>query len=401
MKRMYADTPGGSFDALGFGHLPFRQAVRHGNVVYLSGQVAVGDRPGNMPNQARIAMENMKQVLAQVGATMADVVKTTIYSVGLDGWEESAAIHGEYFPNGVASTSVVVPALVDPRFRIEIEATAIVGAPKSVADRPGPAPLGASRPVRHAVRCGNTIYVSGQVAADEHGHVLHPGDMPQQARVAMQNLEKVLAEFGASMEDVVHTNVYHVGAEGWREAAEVRGQFFKGWRETTEVRGQFFKIGSTTTGVAVPRLVEPGFLILIDAIAVVDTPRRYADPPTLNVVEHLKLNAPFRQGVKCGDMILISGQVALGEDGKALYPGDVARQTRVAMGNIKAVLAEFGATPEDVLRKNTYYVGLNDWRKTVPIRAEYFREGVCATGVAVDSVIVPELLIEMEVVAMV
>jgi len=100
-------------------------------------------------------------------------------------------------------------------------------------------------------------------------------------------------------------------------------------------------------------------------------------------------------------MIHISGQVALGEDGRALFPGEVARQTRVAMENIKAVLAEFGATTEDVLRKNTYYVGLNDWRKTVPIRAEYFREGVCATGVAVDALVVPELLIEMEVVAMV
>jgi aminoacrylate peracid reductase len=110
---------------------------------------------------------------------------------------------------------------------------------------------------------------------------------------------------------------------------------------------------------------------------------------------------PFRQGVKCGNTIYISGQVALGEGGKALYPDDVAMQTRVAMENIRSVLAEFGATTEDVVRKNTYYVGVKDYRKTVPIRAEYFKRGTCATGVGVDALVVPGLLIEMEVVAMV
>ena len=91
---------------------------------------------------------------------------------------------------------------------------------------------------------------------------------------------------------------------------------------------------------------------------------------------------PFRQGVKCGNTIHTSGQVALGENGEALHPTDIAGQTRVAMENIRALLAEFGATTEDVVRKNTYYVGVKDYRRTVPIRAEYFKTGTCATGLA-------------------
>jgi enamine deaminase RidA (YjgF/YER057c/UK114 family) len=151
----------------------------------------------------------------------------------------------------------------------------------------------------------------------------------------------------------------------------------------------------------VPTLAEAGYLIQIDAIAVMNTPKQYADALTPNVVKKLQLNVPFRQGVKCGNTIYTSGQVALGENGEALHPTDIASQTRVAMDNIKALLAEFGATTEDVVRKNTYYVGVNDFRKTVPIRAEYFKSGICATGVGVDALVVPGLRIEMEVIAIV
>ena len=387
MTRRYADLDNGSFASLGYGHLPFRQAVRHGDVVYVTGQVAVEKTPSPMPQQTRTAMANMKAVLAQVGATMGDVVQTTSYYVGRGGLEESALIQSRELPRDVASTAVVVPALVEPRFLVEIEAIAVVGARKDVVRLPGPDPLGVDAPACQAVRCGNTIYVSGLVATDEHGAILHAGDMPRQAGATMERMQHVLLQLGATLDDVVHTTVCFVGAKGWKEAAQVRGGFFK--------------VGPTSTGVVVPRLARDGYLIQIDAIAVVDTPKRYADAPTPNVVNKLRLNVPFRQGVKCGNTIYTSGQVALGENGEALHPTDIARQTRVAMEDIKALLAQFGATTEDVVRKNTYYVGVSDFRKTVPIRAEYFKAGICATGVGVDGLVVPGLLIEMEVTAIV
>src|SRR5438128_2027713 len=197
MKRTYADLADGSFSSLGFGHLPFRQAVRHGDVVYVTGQVAVEETPSRMPQQTRIAMANMKDVLAQVGATMADVVKTTSYYVGRDGLEESAAIQAQQFPSAIASTSVVVAALGQP----------------SVTNPPGAAPLGPRPPSCHAVRCGNTIYVSGLVAADQQGGVVYPGDMPRQAAVTMDRMRSVLGQLGATLDDVVHTNVYFVGSD--------------------------------------------------------------------------------------------------------------------------------------------------------------------------------------------
>ena len=54
-----------------------------------------------------------------------------------------------------------------------------------------------------AGKVGDTIYLSGQVSHDDEGNVLGEGDMEVQMRAAYANVEKVLAQYGASMENVV------------------------------------------------------------------------------------------------------------------------------------------------------------------------------------------------------
>src|SRR5262249_16125487 len=54
-----------------------------------------------------------------------------------------------------------------------------------------------------AVKVGDTIYVSGQVDHDEPGKVLYPGDMGRQMRQAYANDKRVLAHFGATMDNIV------------------------------------------------------------------------------------------------------------------------------------------------------------------------------------------------------
>jgi len=109
--------------------------------------------------------------------------------------------------------------------------------------------------------------------------------------------------------------------------------------------------------------------------------------------------AAWPQGVRHGDMVYVAGQMALDTRGALRDAGDNAAQTRVAMERIARVLAELGASPDDVLRKNTYYGGLDDWRATVPIRASYFHSGICATGVAVEALAASGARIQMEAVA--
>ena len=59
-----------------------------------------------------------------------------------------------------------------------------------------------------AVKVGDTIYLSGQVSHDDDGNVLGEGDMDVQMRAAYANVGKVLAQYGASMENVVDEIVF-------------------------------------------------------------------------------------------------------------------------------------------------------------------------------------------------
>jgi 2-iminobutanoate/2-iminopropanoate deaminase len=54
-----------------------------------------------------------------------------------------------------------------------------------------------------AVKVGNTIYISGQVGHDDKGNIVGPGKMEVQMRQAYANIEKVLAQYGATMDNIV------------------------------------------------------------------------------------------------------------------------------------------------------------------------------------------------------
>ena len=66
------------------------------------------------------------------------------------------------------------------------------------------------------------------------------------------------------------------------------------------------------------------------------------------------IKLPYKHGVKRGNVVFVGGQVAMDEAGKVLYPGDVARQTEIAMENVKKVLAGFGARMDDVVKLNRF-----------------------------------------------
>ena len=111
----------------------FSRAVRAGDTIYVSGTVAYGD-DGKIVGvddyyaQARQAIANIAAVLAQAGASLADVVRTRIYVRDVSRWEEVARAHREAFGAiRPASTLVEVSALASPEMLVEIEAVAWVG----------------------------------------------------------------------------------------------------------------------------------------------------------------------------------------------------------------------------------------------------------------------------------
>ena len=105
----------------------FSRAVRLGNAVYVSGTGPVGADEADAATQTRHTLELIRAALQKAGAQMDDVVRTRMYLTHVDDWVAVGRAHGEYFGAiRPAATMVVVAKLLNPAWRIEIEADAVV-----------------------------------------------------------------------------------------------------------------------------------------------------------------------------------------------------------------------------------------------------------------------------------
>jgi enamine deaminase RidA (YjgF/YER057c/UK114 family) len=105
----------------------FSRAVRVGDRVLVSGTGPVGADDADPATQMRRCIEIVESALKELGATLEDVVRTRMYLTDAQHWEAVGRAHGEAFRNArPAATMVVVTALVDPRWTVEIEAEALL-----------------------------------------------------------------------------------------------------------------------------------------------------------------------------------------------------------------------------------------------------------------------------------
>jgi enamine deaminase RidA (YjgF/YER057c/UK114 family) len=105
----------------------FSRAVRVGNTVYLAGTGPVGAEDEDAANQTRRIFAIAAEALEKAGASLEHVVRTRMYLTHVDDWEAVGRVHGEFFAQvRPAATMVVVAALLNPAWRIEIEMDAVI-----------------------------------------------------------------------------------------------------------------------------------------------------------------------------------------------------------------------------------------------------------------------------------
>lgn len=116
---------------------PYEPVIGFSRVVVAGAHVSVAGTAPIMPNggapppdaygQAKRCLEIVREALAAAGAGPEHVVRTRTFLVDPADWEEVGRAHGEVFAEiRPASTMVVVAALLDPRWKVEIEADAIL-----------------------------------------------------------------------------------------------------------------------------------------------------------------------------------------------------------------------------------------------------------------------------------
>ncbi len=101
---------------------PYSQAVKAGGLVFISGQIPIDPKTGevvqsDIKTQAKLVMENAKAIITSAGCAMSDVVKATIYLKNMSDFVAVNEVYGSYFP-------------VDPPARATVEVSRL---PKDVA----------------------------------------------------------------------------------------------------------------------------------------------------------------------------------------------------------------------------------------------------------------------------
>jgi enamine deaminase RidA (YjgF/YER057c/UK114 family) len=121
----------------------YSRAVAAGDYIFVSGCTSVAGaefvHPGDAYAQTAQAISNVRTALEELGASLADVVRTRMLVTDISRWQEYGRAHGEAFGAVLPATSMIqISALIDARMLVEVEAVAYK--PGAGADKPGAGP---------------------------------------------------------------------------------------------------------------------------------------------------------------------------------------------------------------------------------------------------------------------
>jgi enamine deaminase RidA (YjgF/YER057c/UK114 family) len=110
----------------------------------------------------------------------------------------------------------------------------------------------------------------------------------------------------------------------------------------------------------------------------------------------------YCRAVRVGNVIHVAGTTAVGPEGKVLAPGNADEQTRIILRKVESALKELGASMTDVVRTRMYVTDIARWEDIGRAHGEFFASvRPAATMVEVSRLIDPDMLVEIEVEAIV
>ena len=392
---------------------PFAQTVVVDDQVFISGQQSLDSHgailnPGDIAAQTRNVFENMKQALARIGLGLDNLVRLNTYYVfeGDDAdatryWEDMTRVRLEYFPDpGPAATAVRIKGMPYPGQLIQIEGVAVCG--ESWKNRQRIMPDGSwdwsiPVPLSQGWKVGNRIFVGGQISADENGIPVHVGDLDAQTRNIYRYIGHILSDAGASCKDIVHIKVcFKYDSRNPLTGVAFADRILEITKEMVDGPAPVV----TAFGVD---LLYPGLDLEIDAMAIVDEGRKILTP-TCSVGRYQP--DVFSHGISAGGEIYVAGQTALDDHGEIISKGDFSAQSKVVFERIQRILAQAGATLEDVVKLNLFLVGADDEIEDAFHQVSRLWAGLCLDGhpamtaVRVHEPAKPGLLIQVDCIAL-
>ena len=384
-----------------------KHGLRDGEMIFVGGEVDMDKactirHPGDIEAQTEGVLDNIAIILEGCGADFDDVVKLVVFYENNGDIDETAFLEqiAKRFSGPVLPVvaAVPLPVLAWPDLKVEIEAIAMRSPNGARLPRTASNPPGHWKwPFSHGVRCGEYIFTGTQMPLDANGKVRAPGDIVEQARINISNLDNVLNEFGAVRADVCRINTFYLGngtAADWKRAGEIRGNAFD-WP------------GPVGTGVPVPALYPTGVTQRQEAVTMLGTNGSRLPRIALRPEGHWDWPSAvnFQQVVKVGRMVFVGGQVSAEGQGRVKFVDDLEAQTHEIMRNIEICLHAVGAKLDDIVKMNTFFKGGADFDHPIryfQIRSGYFAEpGPTTTGVPLAQIAIEGLELEIEAYALV
>jgi len=248
--------------------------IRTADEVYVRGQtgavldgsrmVGLGRTPEDAAVQADLAMQNARLLLAEAGAGLEEVCKLRVY-IGDRAYREPVyQVLGRHFGDvHPCSTGLIMRGFARPEIVFEIDLAVALshGTPHQRLRQ-----FETSQQYRDgqdlrckfamAVRAGKRIYLRGQTGSRLDGEFVGYGDAAAQATQAMANVQVLLEEAGASLDDICKMTVYVVDRAYREPVYQVIGRYLKG-------------VFPASTGLIVDGFASPSILVEIDVEAVV------------------------------------------------------------------------------------------------------------------------------------
>jgi 2-iminobutanoate/2-iminopropanoate deaminase len=111
---------------------PYSQAVKAGNLVFVSGQIPIDPNTGefvagDIPEQTSQVLKNLSAILEAAGASLNNVVKTTVFLADMNDFAAMNAVYAEFFNDNKPARATVEAARLPRDARVEIECIAVVG----------------------------------------------------------------------------------------------------------------------------------------------------------------------------------------------------------------------------------------------------------------------------------
>ena len=199
---------------------------------------------------------------------------------------------------------------------------------------------------KHGVRCGGFAFLGGQVDKDSAGEPQRVGDLPAQTEVVMGHIERVLAEFGAGLRDVVSLVAYHAAPRGGEDAlvADI-GRHLKEVGSVEPGRGPVLSL------VPLPCLALPGMMVEIEAVARLAADGGSVLRECFRVPGGVPLPETLSHAVRCGDHLWVGAT-------EAAEPSE-------GVAGLHRILAAAGGEISDLAKLNAWFPGggsNGDWR---------------------------------------